>query len=98
MKNQIIRLRLLVVMLGVILFSFTSKAQTETLRVGTQTRTMLVYAPPAIEKNRPLLISMHGLNQDINYQQGQTQWETVAKANNFVVGYPAGINNSWDIS
>ncbi|MDD3161989.1 MAG: carbohydrate-binding protein [Bacteroidales bacterium] len=98
MKNQIIRLRLLVVMLGVILFSFTSKAQTETLRVGTQTRTMLVYAPPAIEKNRPLLISMHGLNQDITYQKGQTQWETVAKANGFVVVYPAGINNSWDIS
>lgn len=98
MKNQIIRFRLLVIMLGVILFSFTSKAQTETLKVGTKTRTMLVYGPPAIEKNRPLLISMHGLNQDINYQQGQTQWETVAKANNFVVVYPAGINNSWDIS
>lgn len=98
MKNQIIRLRLLVIMLGVILFSFTSKAQTETLKVGTRTRTMLVYAPPGIEKNRPLLLSMHGLNQDINYQQGQTQWETVAKANNFVLVYPAGINNSWDIS
>ncbi|MDP4270543.1 MAG: carbohydrate-binding protein [Bacteroidota bacterium] len=83
-----------------LLFLFVSlnlKAQIEDLKVGTTTRKMLVYAPSSIVKNRPLLISMHGLNQDITYQQNQTQWETVADANNFVVVYPAGINNSWDL-
>ena len=79
------------------LFPFTTKAQIEPIQVGTTTRNMLVYAPPLIEKNRPLLLSLHGLNQDINYQRNQTQWETIAQANNFVVVYPAGINNSWDL-
>lgn len=92
------RFPLLLTLLALFLHSSAIKAQTETLKVGTRTRTMLVYAPPGIEKNRPLLLSLHGLNQDINYQKGQAQWETVAKANKFVVVYPAGINNSWDIS
>jgi poly(3-hydroxybutyrate) depolymerase len=73
-------------------------AQIEDFKVGNTTRQMLVYAPSTIVPGRPLLISMHGYNQDINYQKNQTQWETIAKENNFVVVYPAGINNAWDIS
>jgi hypothetical protein len=37
------------------------------------------------------------MNQDIAYQQNQTKWELVAKEHGFVVVYPGGINNSWDI-
>jgi poly(3-hydroxybutyrate) depolymerase len=81
-----------------LLFSVNLKAQIEDFKVGTTTRKMLVYAPSGIEPNRPLMISMHGMNQDIAYQQNQTKWELVAKENNFVVVYPGGINNSWDIS
>lgn len=32
-------------------------------------RQVYVYAPQNIKSNRPLLISMHGMNQDINYQK-----------------------------
>ena len=60
-------------------------AQIEDFKVGNTTRQMLVYAPSTIVPGRPLLISMHGYNQDINYQKNQTQWETIAKENNFVV-------------
>lgn len=80
------------------MFSTTLSAQIEDLQVGTLTRRMLVYAPSDIEPNRPLVLSLHGMNQDIAYQQNQTKWETIAKANNFVVVYPAGINNSWSLS
>jgi len=83
--------------LSILLFSFSSKAQIEPILVGTTTRNMLVYAPSGITPGRPLLLSLHGLNQDIAYQKNQTKWETVAQANNFVVVYPAGINNSWDL-
>jgi poly(3-hydroxybutyrate) depolymerase len=79
-------------------FSTTLIAQIEDLQVGTLTRKMLVYAPLDIEENRPLLISLHGMNQDIAYQQNMAKWETIAKTNNFVVVYPAGINNSWSLS
>jgi poly(3-hydroxybutyrate) depolymerase len=88
----------LLLLSALFLSSLSLKAQIEDFKVGTTTRKMLVYAPPGIESNRPLLISMHGLNQDITYQQNQTKWEDVAKANSFVVVYPGGISNSWDIS
>lgn len=61
-------------------------------------RQVYVYAPQNIRSNRPLLISMHGMNQDINYQKNQAKWESVADTANFVVAYPSGENKSWDIS
>jgi len=87
-----------ILLLSVLLISFQLKAQIEEINVGNTIRQMLVYAPLDIEPNRPLLISLHGMNQDINYQKNQAKWELVAKENNFVVVYPAGINKSWDLS
>lgn len=85
-------------MVIIILFiNNTVKAQIEDFKVGDLTRQMLVYAPSTIVPGRPLLISLHGMNQDINYQKNMTQWESIAKKYNFVVVYPAGINNSWDL-
>lgn len=88
----------LILLICTLFFTTVSYAQIEDIKVGTSNRKMLVYAPPQIEEDRPLLLSLHGLNQDIYYQQSQTQWETIARANNFVLVYPGGINNSWDIS
>jgi poly(3-hydroxybutyrate) depolymerase len=96
--KKFINLQFLFIVLSMFLLSSNSKAQIESIQVGTATRNMLVYAPPGIEQNRPLLLSLHGLNQDIYYQQNQTQWKSVADENNFVVVYPAGINNSWDLN
>lgn len=98
MNNKNNRLRILITAFCVFLLTFNSKAQIEDFKVGTTTRKMLVYAPSGIDSNRPLLLSLHGMNQDITYQQNQTKWEEIAKANNFVLVYPGGINNSWDIS
>ncbi len=41
---------------------------------GTQ-RNMLVYAPADLPENAPLLISLHGMNQDAPYQQNMANWE-----------------------
>ncbi|MBN2174701.1 MAG: carbohydrate-binding protein [Bacteroidales bacterium] len=98
MKKHVIYLHLLLILTGLIGISNSSNAQIEDFMVGSTTRKMLVYAPSGIIPGRPLLISMHGYNQDINYQKNQTKWELIAKENNFVVVYPGGINNSWDIS
>ncbi len=70
----------------------------EYLQVGSKTRSMIVYAPANIPQNRPLLINMHGLNQDAAYQQAQAQWKPIADAEKFVVVYPNAINKSWDIN
>ena len=70
----------------------------ETIQVGSTTRSMIVYVPQNLPLNRPLIISMHGLNQDAGYQQAQAKWEPIADTAKFVVVFPNGINNSWDIS
>lgn len=75
-----------------------SYCQETTVQVGGRTRNMLVHAPSGIASNRPLLISMHGLNQDAEYQQNQTKWESIADTAKFVLVYPRAINLSWDIS
>lgn len=97
MKRTIIKLFLLEIIIRILLINNNVKAQIEDFKVGNLTRQMLVYAPSTIVPGRPLLISLHGMNQDINYQKNMTQWESIAKKYNFVVVYPAGINNSWDL-
>ena len=70
----------------------------ETLNVNGTNRNMIVYAPSNLPQNRPLVISMHGYNQDAGYQQSQAKWELVADTAKFVVVYPDGINRAWDIN
>lgn len=61
-------------------------------------RRVYVYAPSNIKSNRPLVISLHGMNQDIDYQKKQAQWELVADTANFTVAYPQSDGTTWDIS
>lgn len=68
----------------------------KSLTVNGITRNMLTYAPKDLPDNSPLVISLHGYNQDAAYQREQTQWEAVADTAKFVVVYPNGINKSWD--
>lgn len=79
------------------LFFPMMKAQ-EKFVSGGRTRNMIVYAPKNLPDNRPLLISMHGMNQDANYQRSQAKYEDVADTAKFVVVYPDGEGKSWDLS
>mgnify|MGYP003527458344 CR=1 FL=1 len=47
----------------------TGHAVADNITVDGKSRSMLVYAPSGIEKNRPLIIQMHGMNQDAPYQK-----------------------------
>ena len=73
-------------------------AMAEEITVNGAKRTMNVYAPSGIEKDRPLIIQMHGMNQDANYQQNAAKWEEIADTARFVVVFPNGENKAWDIS
>ena len=84
------------ILLGIFLFPFSLKAQ-EAVKVGSATREMIVYAPPGIEQNRPLVISMHGMNQTMYDQKNQTQFESVAQANNFVLVFPQSNGTQWEL-
>ena len=72
-------------------------AQTwEDVKVWTSTRKTLTYIPKNVEKSPALVISLHGMNQDPEYQQKQTQWNAMADKEGFIVTYPLGNNKMWD--
>jgi poly(3-hydroxybutyrate) depolymerase len=98
MKTNYNKIRIYVGILFFCLLSSGIYAQMTTMNVGGRSRSLFVYAPGGIPQNSPLVISLHGLNQDINYQKNQAKWELVADTAKFVVVYPAGEGNSWDIS
>ena len=77
---------------------FTGTAFADNLNVNGANRNMLVYAPSGIEKNRPLIIQMHGYNQDAAYQKNAAKWESIADTARFVVVFPNGEGKAWDIS
>lgn len=78
-------------------FVFETKAQTlETVNFNGQNRTMIVHAPANIPAGCPLVITLHGANQDAQYQMENTKWNTIADEKNFVVVYPNGVNRWWD--
>ena len=66
--------------------------------IKVQNRTVSIYAPKGAHTNRPLMISCHGMNQDIKYQREQTRWEQVADTADFIVAYPSSVGSTWDIN
>ncbi|OUM58976.1 family 1 carbohydrate esterase [Piromyces sp. E2] len=68
-------------------------------KVSVSGRDIHVYAPSNLAPNSPLLLSLHGMDQDPNYQQSNTHWETLADSEGFVVVYPRGGTgmSTWDI-
>ncbi len=67
------------------------------ITVSGSTRDMLIYAPKNMPENAPVVISMHGMNQDPTYQMEHTKWREIADTERFYVVFPHGEGNSWDI-
>lgn len=89
----------LCVVLLFICFPATIKAYNlDNVQVGSTTRTMITYVPTNLPEGRPLLISMHGSNQDPTYQKDHCMMEEVADTAKFAVVFPTGINKNWDLS
>lgn len=94
--NALVKKAALTAAMAVMIFSLPALA--DNLTVDGKNRSMLVYAPSGIEKNRPLIIQMHGMNQDAPYQKNAAKWESIADTARFVVVFPNGENKAWDIS
>lgn len=84
-------------LLSVMLWAAVSAFALENIKVGNTTRTMISYAPQGLPSQPALVIACHGASQDAPYLQGLSKWELVADTAKFVVVYPNGENNSWDI-
>ncbi len=89
-------------LLGLFLISSVFAAPVlETLQVGSDQRKMLTYVPSGLEPGSPLIISIHGMDQDPNYQHTNTRWDQVADTARFAVVYPQSMQSgfsTWDIN
>lgn len=71
---------------------------------GTVTKTVQGYrsynlhVPAGLSGNVPLLIDLHGLNSNAFFQETTSGWSTYADSAKFIVAYPAGNGNTWDVS
>lgn len=91
MKQKLLLLLLTVLLAG------TTMVKADDITVGGARRTYYKYIPKDLGEKRPLLISMHGMNQDANYQKGMLSIESVADTAKFAVVFPEGEGRSWDI-
>jgi poly(3-hydroxybutyrate) depolymerase len=88
-----------VMVLSVMIMAFAGivLAQTDSFLVGGTMRTFIVHAPSGLS-NPPLVISMHGLSGTGSQQRSMSGFDKIADRENFVVAYPDGISNRWDVS
>ncbi len=84
-----------------LLFTPVLSAQIDSFPVKGNMRSYLVHAPAGV-LDAPLLISIHGAKGDAFFQRDQTQFDTLADREKFVVVYPNGRytngNHNWDYS
>ena len=84
-------------------------AKADNITVDGTSRSYIVYAPKNLGENRPLFIFCHGAGQDANYMlntqfrdtqnpERKISIEAVCDTAKFVILFPNGINNQWDIS
>ena len=81
----------------------------ENITVDGISRSYIAYAPSNLGEKRPLFIFCHGSGQDANYMlntqfrdtqnpERKISIEAVCDTAKFVIVFPNGINNQWDIS
>jgi poly(3-hydroxybutyrate) depolymerase len=87
-------------------FCAATIAQTGSIKVGSTTRTFIVYTPSGLPEQPPLVIAMHGLGGSGDQHRSSSGFDKVADYGKFVVVYPDGTYkmsssstaNGWDIS
>ena len=89
--------KILPLFLLIIVFNAQTQIQDSLMHDGEQ-RDFVYFTPSTWDVNQelPLLIVLHGLTQTGNGIMDITNFNDLAEANNFIVCYPDGINNSWN--
>lgn len=71
--------------------------QNGTLIHNGQTRSYIYYSPDQNNEPLPLLIAMHGYTQTAGTIMNFSEFNELADEHNFLVVYPQGIDNSWNV-
>ena len=60
------------------------------------TRLYEVYLPQNFTSNMPLVVSIHGISETVNWYKTYTRMHETADTMGYVIVYPQGIGNSWN--
>ena len=81
--------------------NFKSNAQiSSSISFGGQSRSFIVYAPASYIPGNPvpLVFVLHGLTQTGQAIMNVSNFNSVADTANFILVYPDGISNAWNIN
>ncbi len=98
MKKQPLNLILFVTMQ--LFFVHSAFAQLDSIFVQGVWRTFIVHLPTGYTSSNqyPLVVNLHGLNSNAAQQETYSQFNNVADTYGFIVVYPNGISNQWNVS
>lgn len=66
---------------------------------GGRTRSYRLHVPANLTKPAAVVLSLHGLSSSASSQQSGSGWDTTADAQrSFVVAYPDGVDNAWNVA
>ena len=78
----------------------TAGNSTVNLTVSGQNRSYRLHIPAGLPSGQPVpvVLVLHTLGGTASGTQSGTGWDATADANRFVVAYPQGLSNSWNVS
>lgn len=81
------------------LIGLTSNAQTRMVRVNDTIRQFTIYSSSTIKANEkaPLLLNFHGSGMTALEHMFYTNTNALAEEKGFIVVYPQGFNNDWNV-
>lgn len=94
------RLRLVLLLLGILWFSGNALAQTtvHSLTFGGLTRSYRLHLPPTYTGATavPLVFNLHGYTSNALQQEFYSEMNAVSDTAGFILVYPDGVNNAWN--
>lgn len=99
--NHLMIIRFLIIAFALLFNSSASYSQliSDSFTFDGLNRTYAVYLPASFQQNEasPLLLALHGYTQNGQSMMTFSDFNTIADTAGFVVVYPDGISNSWNV-
>jgi polyhydroxybutyrate depolymerase len=85
-----------IIIIAITTFSY---GQTQGIKIDGDMRQFTMYIPQTIDKEKPaaLVLNFHGSGMTALEHMFYTEMNSIADANNFILVYPQGKNNDWNV-
>lgn len=94
--NPIVHGLRLIPLVLILLIGVGGQAQANTLEFDGVTREYLLHVPDTVQQPAPLVIALHGGGGTAVQFRAETDFDSLADQNGFIVVYPQGFNREWN--